>query len=122
MEKLRTKTSLRERAYQYSLKIIKLVDNLPKQHSAQVIGAQLLRSATSIGANITEAQAGSSRKDFANFYSYSLKSANETKYWLGLLKDSKKVTENVIAPLLQEVCEIANILGASILTLKKRKL
>jgi len=90
--------------------------------STRVIAKQLLRAATSIGANIIEAQASPSRKDFTNFFNHSLKSANETKYWLGLLKDTNKTDSQSINSLLKEIDEIANILGSSILTLRgKRK-
>ncbi|KAF0121585.1 MAG: hypothetical protein FD151_1162 [bacterium] len=82
------------------------------------MGDQLLRSATSIGANIIEAQAASSRKDFRNFLNHALKSANETKFWLGLLRDSGKKTGEEINPLMKEAKELANILASSILTLK----
>jgi four helix bundle protein len=80
-----------------------------------------IRSGTSIGANIVEAQAGSSKKDFTNFYFHSLKSANETKFWLGLIRDSAKGDKIRADNLLKEVTEIANILGASIVTLKKKQ-
>ncbi len=88
--------------------------------SNRILGDQLLRSATSIGANIVEAQAGSSRKDFKNFLNYALKSANETKYWLALLRDSGKKSKLEIDPLLQESGELAKILASSIITLKSR--
>ncbi len=89
--------------------------------SIKIIANQLLRSATSIGANIIEAQASSSKKDFINFINYALKSANETKYWLGLLKDSGKADKEEINKLLKEVIEISRLLGSSILSLKGRK-
>lgn len=76
----KSKNDIKARAYYFALKIIDLVDNLPNQISSRVISDQLLRSTTSIGANIIEAQAASSKKDFINFLSYSLKSANETKF------------------------------------------
>jgi len=98
--------------------MIGFLDNLPKDSSAQIIFKQLLRSATSIGANIIEAQASSSKKDFTKFFNYSLKSANESLYWLSLLKDAKKINNHHIKYLLNETKEIANILGSSILTLK----
>lgn len=82
---------------------------------------QLLRSATSIGANVIEAQAASSRKDFTNFFSYALKSANETKFWLCLLEDSAKIPRAAITPLLDEATQLANILASSIMTLKGKK-
>jgi four helix bundle protein len=76
-QNLKFKIKLKDRAYNYSIKIIKFLGILPKDTSPQVITRQLLRSATSIGANIIEAQASSSKKDFANFLNQSLKSANE---------------------------------------------
>ena len=109
------------RSYQFALKIIEFIDKLPHDMSTQIIAKQLLRAATSIGANIIEAQASSSRRDFTNFFNHSLKSANETKYWLELLKDANKADRETINALLKESDEIANILGSSILTLKGKK-
>ncbi|PIR71102.1 MAG: hypothetical protein COU44_01330 [Candidatus Nealsonbacteria bacterium CG10_big_fil_rev_8_21_14_0_10_40_24] len=71
---------LKKRAFLFSLAVIKFLEMLPKDYISQVIGRQLLRSVTSIGANIIEAQSASSKKDFANFYNTALKSANESKY------------------------------------------
>jgi four helix bundle protein len=107
------------RTYRFALDIIKLVDSLPAGRTSMLIGDQLLRSGTSIGANIIEAQAGSSRKDFRNFLNHALKSANETRFWLALLRDSGKKPKTQIDPLLGEAKEISNILGASIVTLNK---
>ena len=113
------KVDLKKRVYLYSLDIIKFIDNLNnKDLTIQIISKQLLRSATSIGANIIEAQAGSSKKDFTNFFNYALKSANESKFWIGLLRDSNKSDKNRANELLQETNELANILASSILTLK----
>lgn len=116
------KTDLKKRAYLYALEIIKFIDTLDrKDSSVQIISRQLLRSATSIGANIIEAQAGSTKRDFTNFFSYALKSANESKFWLGLLRDSAKAEKSKTEILLQETIELANFLGSSILTLKGKK-
>jgi len=112
------KIKLKDRAYQYSIKIINFIDTLPTDTSTAIIAKQLLRSATSIGANIIEAQASSSKRDFTNFFSYSLKSANEILYWLGLLRDAKRINNPQLDFLLKETNELAKILGASILTLK----
>jgi four helix bundle protein len=111
--------NLKERAYMYALDIIKFLEILPREYVSQTIGRQLLCSATSIGANIIEAQVSSSKKDFANFYRHSLKSANESKFWLALLKDSNKAPADRVGPVLTETNEIANILAASILTIKR---
>ena len=115
------KADIRERSYFFALKIIKLVESLPNGAASRIISEQLIKSATSIGANIIEAQAASSRRDFANFLNYSLKSANETKFWLGLLRDSAKADKQMINPLLEEVRQLANILGSSIITLRKEQ-
>jgi len=116
------KIELKKRAYVYALDVIKFIDSLNKNDfTVQIIVKQLLRSATSIGANIIEAQAGSTKKDFTNFFNYALKSANESKFWLGLLRDSKKGNQDEINKLLQETVELSNILGSSIITLKGKK-
>jgi len=87
-----------------------------------VIARPLFRSGTSIGANVVEAQAASSKKEFANFLNHALKSANESKFWVATLRDSGKGRREVVDRLLSETKELANILGSSILTLRgKRK-
>lgn len=117
------KKKLINRAFQLSRRIIALVDNFPSKRSAWVITDQLLRAATSIGANIIEAQAASSRKDFVNFLNHALKSGNETKFWLALAKDLDPKLVIEIDQLLKEVDEIVRILGSSIATIKgKNKL
>ncbi len=122
MKSSKFKVDIQKRAYLYALKIINFLDQLAKNDlSCQVIARQLLRSATSIGANIVEAQTASSKKDFTNFLNHSLKSANESKFWLGLLRDSNKAAKESVNPLLTETKELANILGSSILKLKGKK-
>ena len=97
------------------------VDQLSAEQTSRIVSDQLLRSTTSIGANVIEAQAASSRKDYTNFFTYALKSANECKFWLGLLRDSGRGDKETVNKLLKEATEIANILATSILTLKGRK-
>jgi len=122
MENKEFKKELIKKAYKYSLSIIKLIDALNKKDfSVQIIVKQLLRSATSIGANIVEAQAASSKRDFLNFLNYALKSANESKFWLGLLRDSGKAPKDITNILLEETSQLAKILGSIILTLKGKK-
>jgi four helix bundle protein len=94
---------------------------LPNDYVSRIILGQLLRSGTSIGANVMEAQAGSSKKDFANYLNIALKSANESKYWLNLMKDSGIGHKESLDILLEEVKQIANILGSSLITLKKQE-
>lgn len=114
------KTDLKYRCYKFSLVIIKLADSLPNKRSAWIIADQLIRAATSIGANLIEARASSSRLEFKKFNEIALKSANETKYWLSLLKDSKLADSGTIDALLAEVTEIANMIGAGVIKLKNK--
>ncbi len=117
------KDDLKKRSFLFSLRLVKLVSQLPNSRIYWVLGDQLLRAGTSIGANIIEAQAASSRRDFIRFYEIALKSANETKYWLELLEKGTGVAKEELKLLLREATELANILAASLLTLKgKRKL
>ena len=112
---------IRKRAYYFSINLIQYIDSLSYNLSTSVISKQVVRSATSIGANLVEAKGASSRKDFTNFYSYSLKSANETVYWLSLLKDAKQIENETLHELIDESKQIANIIAACIVSLKKAK-
>src|SRR5581483_12441644 len=96
------------RAYNFSLEIIKFVNSLPSQRAFWNIGDQLLRCSTSVGANMMEAQSASSRRDFIKYYEIALKSANEAKYWLLLLRDSYSEYQLSCQKLLDEVGEISN--------------
>ena len=117
------KVDIKKRAYLYALELIKLIDELNQRDlSVTAIARQLLRSGTSIRANVIEAQASSTKKEFTNFLNHALKSANETKFWLALLRHSGKAERETVDTLLTETKELANILASSILTLKgKRK-
>lgn len=81
---------------------------------------QLLRSATSIGANVIEGKAGSSKKDWRNFYMIALKSANETKYWLCLISETLEVSKSKIKELITEANEISKIIASIIVNSNKQ--
>ena len=121
MQNSKLKNDLKTRCYHFSLAIIALTDSLPNKRSVGIVVDQLIRAATSIGANLIEARASSSRLEFKKFNEIALKSANETKYWLGLLRDSRLGDNNKINELLKEVGEIANMLASGILWLKGKK-
>jgi len=112
---------VRKRCYAFSLAIIALVDTLPQKRSSWVISDQLIRSGTSIGANLVEARASSSRLEFKKFYEIALKSANETKYWLDLLRDSGLSTSDRTDSLSKEVVELANMIAGAVITLKGKR-
>jgi len=116
------KRQLKYRAFKFAKDVIKLVDGFPQKISAKIIANQLLRAATSIGANIIESQAASSRRDFINFLNHALKSGNETKFWLALTLDISPAQKSEIDALLKEADELTKILGASIATLRGKKL
>ena len=115
------KTDIKVRCYYFSIKVIKFLQTLPEKKVYWIIADQLLRSATSIGANIVEAKSSSSRKDFIKFYEIALKSANESKYWFGLLRDATEAGNTKIKELTEELNQIANMLGSSLLTLKNKR-
>lgn len=114
------KSDIRTRCYQFSLAVIAFIETLPNKRAAWIIADQLLRSAMSIGANLIEGSAASSRLEYKKFYEIALKSANETKYWLCLLRDSGLSNESAVASLLTEVTELANMLAAGVLSLKRK--
>ena len=116
------KSDNRYRAYKFALDIIKLCRSFPEKRVYWVIGDQLLRSGKSIGANIIEAKASSSKKDFTRYYDIALKSANESKYWLCLLRDGEldEIDSEKIGLLINEVDEICRMLGKSLITLKNK--
>jgi len=123
MENEEFKKKLIVRAFNLARRVLALIKKFPNNRAAFVIADQLLRAATSIGANIIEAQAASSRRDFVNFLNHALKSGNETKFWLALSKDLGENLIPEIEDILKETDEMVRILGSSIATLKgKNKL
>jgi len=110
----------KKRPYSFVLKLINYIDSLPKNRTTNIIGNQLMRSGTSVLANFIEAKSSSSRKDYINFFNYSLKSANESLLWLSLLRDTRNGDQKENEVLASELTEISRILGSSIITLKKR--
>lgn len=111
---------LRDRCYRFGLAIIELTNSLPNKRSVWVIADQLLRSATSVGANVTEARAASSRLEYKRYFEIALKSANETQYWRRLLKDARLAEAKVIEPLIDEVEQLSRMLGTSVIKLKQK--
>lgn len=120
-DKEKFKKEFKRRLYDLTLNTIKFLDKLPNDNVSRRIGDQLLRSVTSIIGNYVEGQAASSKKDFTNYFNISLKSANESKLWFSILKDSGRANKEDVEKYLAELDEISKIFGSSILTLKNRK-
>lgn len=109
------------RAFYLSINVIKFLEGLTYKQSIKIISDQLIRCITSVGANIVEAKSSSSKKEFLNYFQISLKSANEAKYWLAMLKELLPEDREKIYTFLKEVEEISKIIGTSVLTMKGKR-
>ena len=105
-----------EKSFKFALKIIKVARELRKDSHEYELASQLLKSGTSIGANVSEAQYGQRDKDFASKMHIALKEANETEYWLKLLTEAGIMDEETSKPLLRDVEELKKILTAILKT------
>ncbi len=115
------KRDLCERTFQFGVRIVKLYQELDKKPGAgRSIGTQLLRSGTSIGANVEEAQGGQSRADFISKYSIARKEARETHYWLRLLVATVILPLQKLEALLSECNELIAILTTIIKRTKEK--
>jgi len=112
------KKEFKKRLYNFVLRLIRLLESLPKNGTIIIIGDQLLRSGTSILGNYIEGQSASSKKDFLKYIEICLKSTNESKLWICLLRDTGKIKPEEAKWFLNELNEFANIFGQSVLTLK----
>jgi len=101
---------MRERTTEFALRIIKMFSSLPKTTEARVMGKQVLRSGTSVGANYREAHRARSRAEFISCAGIALREIEETAYWLELLVKSGTVEEMRMRPLRQECDELIAIL------------
>ena len=111
---------LRTKSYNFALRTVFLARYLVEKKREFVLSKQVLRSGTSIGANVEEANQAQSRKDFAHKMSIALKEATETNYWLRLLRDSKTLDEQAANSMIDDCKEIERMLTASIRTVKRR--
>jgi four helix bundle protein len=116
-----TEAEFKKRTKDVALRIIKLVDSLPKIWSAEVIGKQLLRSGTSIGANYRAACRGKSVADVIHKLSIVEEEADEALYWMELLIDAEIVPQKKLANLYSEVNEILAMIGTSLKTIRANK-
>ena len=111
---------IQTKSYDFALKIVKLHRSLVENKKEFVLSKQLLRSGTSIGANIEEAIGGQSEKDFYAKLTISYKEARETKYWIRLLKDSEYLDKEIANEFLNNVEELLRIIGSIQKTLKNK--
>lgn len=111
---------LRDKSYAFALEVIKFCRILQDEFSEYILSKQLLRSGTSIGANVEEAMGAQSRKDFLHKLSISYKEARESHYWLRLIRDSGQIEQNRINTLINHVEELLRILTSIQRTLKNK--
>jgi len=115
-----TSEELQDRTRQFALNTVRFVAALPKSRVADVLGRQLLRSATSVGANHREAVHAESRPDFIHKMNIVEKEAAETVYWLELCRDSSTGTSSALSPLIDESRELLAIFTAACRTAKRK--
>jgi four helix bundle protein len=112
---------LKDKSYKFALRVVKLYKHLAEDKKEFVLSKQVLRSGTSIGANITEGNQAESKADFVHKLSIALKESFETEYWLCLLRDGEFITGKQAESLLIDCKEIQKILTTSIKTAKVNK-
>lgn len=110
-----TDNPVREKSYAFALRIIELHRGLVASREL-VLSKQVLRSGTAIGANVEEASAGQSKREFAAKMSIASKEARECHYWLRLIKDSELAPAAVVEPLLRDCHELIRLLTAIVKT------
>lgn len=111
-----------EKSYVFALRTVKLYQYLKQNHQIQDLAKQVLRSGTSIGANVEEAVGAQSTKDFISKLSIAYKEARETHYWIRILRDSNYLEEKLAHSLLMDCDELLKIIGSIVKTTKKKSL
>jgi four helix bundle protein len=110
---------LKQRTKKFALRIIKLVESLPKTRTGDVIGRQLLRCGTSVGANYRPACRARPKADFISKAGIAIEEADETIYWMELLIEGNLISQQMSEQLLKEANELTAILTASVITARK---
>jgi len=108
----RSPRDIQERTFEFGVRVIRLVDRLPRTAAGMKIGQQLIEAGTSIGANVQEADGAESKKDFIHKIGIALKESQETHYWLRLIDVALLSNDAEVKSLMQEAFELSRILGA----------
>lgn len=114
---------LESRTFQYALRIMRLYRHLCKQqdHVARILGKQLVRSGTSIGAMVAESRSAESRADYAHKLSVALKEARESQYWIRLLIEDETISKTKLDGLLDETDQLVAVLTSITIKLKRKQ-
>jgi four helix bundle protein len=113
------KPNIAERSFTYALRVVKLYRELQRDEVGRILGRQFLRSGTSIGANVHEAQGGQSNADFIAKMSIAHKEALETLYWIRLLRESRIIHADRFCDIADETEQISRILSSILLSAKR---
>ncbi|MBN1810877.1 MAG: four helix bundle protein [Anaerolineae bacterium] len=112
------KFDIQERTFEFAVRVVKLINRLPRTTAGVVIGRQVVRSATSIGSNVEEADAAESKRDFIHKMSIAHEEARETRYWLRIIQASL-ISDDNVQTLIQESDELVRILYSIVNTARK---
>ena len=116
-----TENELKERTKKFALRVIHLVEALPKNITGKTIGGQMIRSGTSVAANYRAACRGKSKADFIAKLGIIEEEADETAFWLELIIDTNLFNRKLVEPLLQEANDLTAIFAKSIITARSKK-
>ena len=119
IERVMSYENLKQRTKKFGLDVIRLVETLPKDRTCNILGGQLLRSGTSVGANYRAAARAKSSADFISKLGNVEEEADESGFWLEMLVDAEKLAPKAAAPLIQEAGELTAIAVSSINTARK---
>lgn len=118
---MKTDNVIQQKSYAFAVRVVKLCQYLVTTKKERVLSKQVLRSGTSIGANVEEAIGGQSKADFLSKISVAYKEARETSYWLRLLKDTGYLTEEAFSAVHADADELCRILGSIQRATKERE-
>ena len=116
---MRRDNIIQNKSFAFAVRIVNAYKYLQKERSEFILSKQLLRSGTSIGANIEEAIGAQSKADFISKLSIAYKEARETKYWLKLLLETRYLTTEISASLINDIEELCKIIGSIQLSTKQ---
>jgi len=112
------KIDINKRCLLFGIRIIRFCETFPQKRIAWILVDQLVRCCTSIGANIIEAKASSSRLEYKRFYEIALKSSNESLYWLEMIKEIRMGDQKELEEIIQEATEINKMVASGVIKLK----
>jgi four helix bundle protein len=120
VERRRSKSIVQEKSFQFAARLVRFARELRRDHVDLILIRQLLRSGTSVGANVEEALGGHSRRDFIAKLAIAAKEARETGYWLRLLDETRHHSQQELADLQTDCAGLVKMLNSIILTTRRR--